>query len=267
MFYLREYASYNLCCYDGRTDVGSMCVWHESIGRRGVNEVASAVRQCIINEFEPIVGNAERKLIIWSDRCRGQNNNYYMLTLGLWLIKEGYFTSFEQKFLISGHSFLPCDRLFAMIEKKKKVFQAVVPADWIQIIQQAHPSRPFPIIQMNQENILDIKKLQDYFPRPRNLQVTQIAVAHISLPRVHEIIVRTDHFAGVGNCYIVRNPQRRGTLNLDEVNVQVNRCYMQPLQITEEKKNNIRKMFKFMLPHHRDYYRNLLGIEDEAPIG
>lgn len=264
MFYLREYSTYNLCIYDSRDDQGTMCLWHEVEGRRGVNEVASALWQNIVNSHERLENNAERKLIIWSDRCRGQNNNYYMLALGLLFIKEGYFTSFEQKFLISGHSFLPCDRLFAMIEKRKKVTQAITPEDWIQIIQQAHPSKPFPIMRMLRQNILDMKKLQDYFPRPRNLQVTKIASALIALPRPHEILVRHDHFPGAAQCFFIHHPQRRSVLNLAQINVRLLPCYPNPLQVTNEKKENIKRMFKFMLPHHREYYRNLLGIENNA---
>ncbi|KAJ4429631.1 hypothetical protein ANN_21832 [Periplaneta americana] len=37
------------------------------------------------------------------------------------LVAKGRFDEISHKFLVSGHSFLPCDRDFAMIEKRKRV--------------------------------------------------------------------------------------------------------------------------------------------------
>lgn len=98
----------------------SMHLWYECIAKRGSLEIAS----CILNYIEcnyNILGHGEeRKLIIWSDRCVGQNNNWRILNMYSYLISCKYFTEIHQKFLSTGHSFLPCDRDFALIEKQKK---------------------------------------------------------------------------------------------------------------------------------------------------
>jgi hypothetical protein len=47
-------------------------------------------------------------------------------------------TQIHHKFLVSGHSFLPCDRDFRVIEKQKKYHPEVyIPNDWITVILKA----------------------------------------------------------------------------------------------------------------------------------
>lgn len=60
-----------------------------------------------------------RKLFIWYDRCVGQNKNWRVLNLYANLVHTQLFIKIDQIFLCSGHSFLPCDRDFALIERKK----------------------------------------------------------------------------------------------------------------------------------------------------
>ena len=44
----------------------------------------------------------------------------------------------DQKFFISGHSYMSCDRDFGIIEKKKSSSQNIfVPNDWIQLVKDA----------------------------------------------------------------------------------------------------------------------------------
>lgn len=63
----------------------------------------------------------KQKLVVWSDNCVGQNKNKMLLFLWIYLVTKGYFQEINQKFLVSGHSFLSCDRDFAHIEKRKRV--------------------------------------------------------------------------------------------------------------------------------------------------
>lgn len=50
----------------------------------------------------------------------------------------------DHKFLVSGHSFLPCDQDFGLIEKQKKHHQNIfVPNDWHSVIKNARKKIPF----------------------------------------------------------------------------------------------------------------------------
>lgn len=64
-------------------------------------------------------------------------------------MKQQYFTEVDQKFLCSGHSFLLCDKDFALIERRKKVRHDVfLPTDWKYVIGEARLSKPFLINEL-----------------------------------------------------------------------------------------------------------------------
>lgn len=121
IFYQRQLSNYNFAIHDmGSNDV-TMCLWHECQAKRGSTEIASCILKYVVDRFTIMQPGEQRKLIIWSDRCVGQNNNWRVLNLYALLVQSRYFSEINQKFLCSGHSFLPCDRDFALIEKKKKI--------------------------------------------------------------------------------------------------------------------------------------------------
>lgn len=86
-----------------------------------------------------------------------------MINLLQYLLGQRYFSEVYQKFLCSGHSFLPCDRNFALIEKKKAAAIVNVPDDWLRIIAGASPEKPFRVHKMGQNEIKDIKQLENFF--------------------------------------------------------------------------------------------------------
>lgn len=50
----------------------------------------------------------------------------------------------DHKFLVSGHSYLPCDQDFGVIEKQKKCFPNIfIPKDWNNVIMAARKKKPF----------------------------------------------------------------------------------------------------------------------------
>ncbi|KAG8319986.1 hypothetical protein J6590_079176 [Homalodisca vitripennis] len=51
--------------------------------------------------------------------------------------------------MTTGHSFLPCDRDFALIEKAKKGKHIYVPFQWVEIIAHANSNHPFTVCLMN----------------------------------------------------------------------------------------------------------------------
>lgn len=108
MFYLRQLSYYNLGVHFGDSNRGHMFLWHEGMSGRGGNEIASCV-------FEALNSNPtmKRKLTIWSDNCVGQNKNKMLLFLWIYLTLTDKFDEINHKYLVSGHSFLSCDRDFA----------------------------------------------------------------------------------------------------------------------------------------------------------
>ncbi|KAJ8885890.1 hypothetical protein PR048_012096 [Dryococelus australis] len=93
MYHSRQLNCYNFGIHPADNDVASMNVRHEAMASRGSNEIASYIFN----------------LVHMGKFCR------YKLM--------------QQKFVLKGHSFLNCDRIFAHIEKHKAKTQCLTPDD------------------------------------------------------------------------------------------------------------------------------------------
>ena len=158
MFYLRQLWVYNFGIHVCSNESATMCLWNECIAGRGSSEIVS----CILEYFSQNKPQVKR-LVCYSDSCFGQNKNYVMVCFWSWLIVRGMFSRIDHKFLVRGHTYLPCDRDFALIEKKKNSAKVYVPDDWDDVIKQSRPSNPFHIQKMSKEKFLDWTLLIKHF--------------------------------------------------------------------------------------------------------
>uniref|UniRef100_A0A8D8SDE5 Uncharacterized protein n=1 Tax=Cacopsylla melanoneura TaxID=428564 RepID=A0A8D8SDE5_9HEMI len=86
VFYQRQLSSYNFNIRNMTKNEANMFLWNECIGKRGSKDIASCILLYVTSNFEKINEGEDRKLIVWSDRCVGQNNNRTMLCLFKFLI-------------------------------------------------------------------------------------------------------------------------------------------------------------------------------------
>ena len=153
----------------GTEDSPTMFLWDEGVAHRGSIEVASCLLKWVQMKFTILPRSKERKLVIYSDRCCGQNNNWRMLNMMSLLISKGYFTEIKQKFMVTGHSFLPCDRSFALIERRRKGATLNTPDDVGQMILESRLN-PFTVTRLTCE---DFRTFPDAaLKRPAKLQIT-----------------------------------------------------------------------------------------------
>jgi hypothetical protein len=242
-----------------------MAFWSEITSRRGVDEVGSVLIRYVMDNFEPLADGNTRQLVYWSDRCRGQTNNWYMICLFKYLIKLRFFTSIDQKFLCTGHSYLDCDRLFAMIEKRKKVCQAFVPNQWMDIIRSSAVARPFRIQEMLQGDMMEVKLLKDLIPLPVGFKVTECAWVHMNQNAPSKFYTRPNFAAGVWFETTILNPNQPGRIanhvewHEESLNGFVlRRKYIGLIHIHIDKYRNLMKMLPYLHPQYRAFYRNLL---------
>lgn len=132
-------------------------MWPENIAKRGSDEIASIVYKHF-QDNKPTVD----RLIVYTDNCSGQNKNWSLICLWQQLVREGLFKVIEHKFLVVGHTYLPCDRDFTIIEKYKRhnMKQVYTPEDWYRAVEKCKRNNPFKVIILKQENILSFKQLQ-----------------------------------------------------------------------------------------------------------
>lgn len=255
VFYQRQLSNYNFCIHDVGTNEATMNVWDETVAKRGSAETASCLLSYVLSKYAPLQTGFRRKLIIWSDRCVGQNNNFKILTLLLHLVIWGYFTEVEQKFLCSGHSFLPCDRDFALIEKRKKTARVLHPFQWVETIANARPSKPFLVKVMKQEDFRDISELEKQNQRPAAFKITEAMWLVIRKDDPTSVHVRKSHnILQPWTIYCIRK-RRLSRITLPTM---LPLLYQDIIPLKKAKKDNLVDMAKYIEDKEiQNYYTNL----------
>ncbi|KAJ8927711.1 hypothetical protein NQ314_019795 [Rhamnusium bicolor] len=91
----------------------------------------------------------------------------------VFLVLHQVFDTIEYNFLINGHSFMCCDRDFALIEKRKRVMKAIIPNDLHKVITSAKYDPPFEVVDMSVNGFWDIKEAADTFLNIKNLNISK----------------------------------------------------------------------------------------------
>lgn len=109
-------------------------VWTENEHYKGSNEIASAVYHRL-NQSD--LRNVNHIRLV-ADGCGGQNKNSVMLAMcSRWLLDNKSTKKIELVFPVTGHSFMPADRIFGNIEKDIRTREVITsPSEYADIIRQ-----------------------------------------------------------------------------------------------------------------------------------
>ena len=178
VFYQRQLSVYNFGVHFTSDNSAVMSIWNETVAGRGASEVCS----CLLKVLSLLQPGHPKNLVVWSDACGSQNRNWFVITLWLLLVQKKVFHSIEHKFMISGHSFLPADRDFAQIERKKKTAKVLLPEDWGNVISEARVSKPFTVIHMTQECFKDFEVLTKALRKPKSFKLHDLQCIRVDEP-------------------------------------------------------------------------------------
>lgn len=173
VFYKRQLWCYNFTIYCASNGKSYCYMYNESTGKKGQNEVISMINHFITNEISPSV----KQLYLFSDNCSAQNKNIALMQYFYTLVK-GYrrFDKIVHRYPEPGHSFLPCDRSFGIIEKERRKRERVfLPKDYEDMVKKT--SKKFVVVQAKQSMFLDFtthfkgkfKTLQTLYAKPQNV--------------------------------------------------------------------------------------------------
>ena len=157
-YYKRNMYVYNLGFHNFHNENAKMYVWDETIASRGSQEIAS----CILKHIQDIT--TQKHVIAYSDACTGQNRNINIALIWLKIVQssDNNVETVDHKFMVSGHSFLPNDRDFGLIETKiKKSNYLYIPEHYYNLIEVCKKKNPFLEVQMAQKNFISTKQLKD----------------------------------------------------------------------------------------------------------
>ncbi|GFQ85298.1 uncharacterized protein TNCT_137631 [Trichonephila clavata] len=151
----------------------------------GGNEVASCLLKVITSNL-----TLKRNLTVWCDNCAGQNKNRMVLMIMIYAVAKYILDCIEFKFLVSGHSYLPFDRDFGIIEKRKRICKPMVPEEIAEMIAEARHVQPFNVVMMK-EDFYDISAQCDTFLNTSPIKISTASWIKISRANFPIIQVKT----------------------------------------------------------------------------
>jgi hypothetical protein len=243
MFYLRQLSCFNFGIKIEDIGQSIMCMWNESIGNRGGNEISS----CLLKVLNQEITNKDH-LVIWCDNCSGQNKNRMAVFTLLFLVSLGVFTSIEQKFLVSGHSFLSCDRNFAQVEKRKRVMKAFIPSDLIPVVKSAKVQKSFQVVEMSQQDF-HMQEAADKLINISKLNISKLVAIRYESKNPAVVLTKEAYSDVTWNTKTI--------LRKNKTPQDIRRAVLGPASnkpISDEKKQNLRSMVDFL--HDQTFGRN-----------
>uniref|UniRef100_A0A1Y1KU81 Uncharacterized protein n=1 Tax=Photinus pyralis TaxID=7054 RepID=A0A1Y1KU81_PHOPY len=269
-YYKRNMYVYNLGIHELTEDEsGFMYAWDETISSRGAQEIGSCIRKHILNYAK----NAEH-VIAYSDACGGQNRNLKQCLFWLKMLagNETNIKKIDHKFMVSGHSFLPNDRDFGLIEQYAKNRIKYVPEDWFAIIQKCKHKNPFKLHKMVRTDFYSCDLLEKATTR-RKTNTDGEPVAWLKMQWLqfrkdcpYEIFYKESLNDLLPFKKIDLLPKKKGRV-ADCKNIELPILHESALPISAEKKKNMEELFQFIPPIHQEYFQNVRSVDDTEDIG
>ena len=252
VFYKRQMWFYNLGINTRHDNKAYMCVWQETDGKRGSNEVASS-----LNEFLKTIDLSKYDHIhSFSDGCGGQNRNKTMVAFFMHICQTTHIETWTHSFLESGHSFLPNDTDFGKIEKaKNKNLNIFTANEWKDIIKQCN----FNVIEMKGK-FLEFSDLQKYHTyRKANADDEKFMWSHLKWMRVSKtdksILEYKTTNDPVANTKKI-DFSKRGSQTINR-SFQLKCLYQDPIKLSLEKFKDIQSLLPYVPQIHLPYFQNL----------
>lgn len=167
-------------------------------------------------------------------------------------------------FPIRGHSYLPNDQDFALIEKKKRRIERVeAPNDWDSLIQTArqNPS-PFEVVRMDQQHFFDFKSAtEEYFLKSAKPPIQIKKVRQMIIKKNEPTVSVRDSYSGFWRSSIIRNKVR-----LPEA-MTLKCAYSQSVKISPLKINNLKTLLQYLEKAEKKVFYEQLFEKNENTEG
>lgn len=229
-------------------------MYDELTAKKGCNEVASFLHHYLTNYLSETVTT----LYLFSDNCFAQNKNQTLVQyLHTFLnISETRIRHILHQFPEPGHSFLPCDRCFGLIEKEKRKKEIIyLPSEWKKLVKKT--SKKFSVIEVTQDMILDFTNtFKPIFKKTvSNLEKQRFSVSKYRLFKYEKKnIIECSETAGMAvfATFTIKKPN--AVLALPNT-----KRYMSfPLNINPKKLENVMSLAdKYVPPVHMWYYEQV----------
>lgn len=191
LFYSRKYAYYNLSIYENVTRNGLCFVWGEKDGKRGCNEICTAVYKylVILDERKTV-----KELTLYCDSCAGQNRNKAMLAMIAFFIKSSTCIKYIKiTYLLPGHTMMPVDSIHSTIESFTRNRTVWAPSEWPTVIRSARTNPCcYECISLKHSDFLNWKLFSDTL-LPKNIKL-KISTMRSAVFEENNITIKYGYF-------------------------------------------------------------------------
>ena len=130
-YYCRQLSIYTFIVHFLSTNDAIFYTYPETKGKKGSTDVCSLIHHMLYNHLDHRV----RELHIFCDSCAGQNKNWTVFRYLHHIIHfQKRLDSIHVTFPVRGHSYLECDKDFALVNQKTR---AETPEDWISTFESS----------------------------------------------------------------------------------------------------------------------------------
>uniref|UniRef100_A0A1B6KFA9 Uncharacterized protein n=1 Tax=Graphocephala atropunctata TaxID=36148 RepID=A0A1B6KFA9_9HEMI len=272
-YYKRNMYVYNLGCHDLSTNSGYMYVWNEITASRGSQEIASCVIEHLRNRSS---AKHLEHVVMFSDSCGGQNRNIKMSLAVMHHIQsaESTIKTVDHKFMVSGHSFLPNDADFGVVERFVHGKTIYVPEDWYNAILKSKRKKPYVVKVMDQTEMFSTNSLEKSITRrKKNEQNDKVSWFNIQWLRyVKEQPFQIFYKESLNDDlpFLTLNiaPAKKGGRLTNLNRVLIEPLFSSPQKVTALKKRDMMDLLKFIPPVHHGFFNSLTdGTDnDDNPI-
>jgi hypothetical protein len=169
VYYCRQLSVCNLGIHSLVTGKSIMNVWDETVASRGSLEIGSR----LLNYCLEKAASGITTVTTVSDACGGQNRNHKITLMWMHICQVSSIREINHKFMVSGHSYLPNDRDFGVIERAtNKANELYVPEQWCQLIEKCNQKNPFEVKRMQQSMFVSVGEFSK-FATVRKIQEPQ----------------------------------------------------------------------------------------------
>ena len=261
VFYLRQLWVYNIGIHNCGAGDATMCMWPENVAKKGSDEVAS----CLLRYFN-LLTTRPGHLLAYSDSCAGQNKSFYTVCFWVYLVLHGYFSMVDHKFLTPGHTFLPSDRDFGLIEKRKREREVFVPNQWYRLVEETRVRSPFKVASMEQEHFKDIKKFSQHFINRKktksgeNIEFRKVSWIRVSSSNPTDIFLK--YTLNDSEEWKIMSIARRGAQPKPPITLE--QKYTGPVEIDEKKLNDLKRLTTYIPRPYHGFYESLMSKPHEG---
>lgn len=269
-YYKRNMYVYNMGCHELSSKMGFMYCWDEMNGSKGSQEIAA----CLIKHIETRAA-AAKHVVMYSDTCTGQNRNW---KVAMTLIKHVQSPNsnteiIDQKFMQSGHSYLPNDCDFASIENFSKSQQIYSPEDWYRTVAKSRKKKAFHVTVMTVEDFLSVDNiLEKISKRKKDCEGHPVSWLKMQWIRYQKsepfkILFKDTISEEMPFSTLDFKPSAKKGRPVNVCKIVQGRLYRGLRPVTKEKKRDMMDLLPYIPPVHHNYFHSLVTSEDAADVG